>query len=213
MRDQMLTEPEARALMVEFIALRTEADSGKVEAIKAFKKHETKCINSFTYLITMHTNRYKAFANHEDLIQEGYEALLKGMKNYNPKKGGVFGWFHHYIGTRVSRQANLHTTIRFPLKVAKAQVPKREYDLPLQIEETFCPDKQTEASEVVDIIRKAVRSLRGRKKAVVSHYFGFNSENQMYSINKICEILKLSRPKCLTILEDALADLKFVIRL
>jgi RNA polymerase sigma factor (sigma-70 family) len=208
----MLTEPEARSLMVEFIHLRTEAASGTAQAVKAFRKHEAKCINSFTYLITMHTNRYRSFANHEDLIQEGYVALLKGMANYDPKKGGVFGWLHHYIGTRISRQANLHTTIRFPLKVAKAQIPKREYDLPVMIEETFCPDKQSEHTEIVSEIRRVVKSLRGRKKKVIDQYFGFVGEKPS-SINKICETLVISRVKCIEILNDALAEIRFIVQI
>jgi RNA polymerase sigma factor (sigma-70 family) len=159
----------------------------------------------------MHTNRYRSFANHEDLIQEGYVALLTGMKNYDPAKGNVFGWLHYYIGTRVSRQANLHTTIRFPLKVAKAQIPKREYNLPQMIEETFCPDKQTEGSEIVEEIRRVVKTLRGRKKKIVDQYFGFVGEKPS-SINKICETLDISRSKCIEILNEALDETRFVIQ-
>lgn len=207
----MLNEPEARALMTEFIRLRSEALSEDPKAIKAFRKHETKCITSFTYLITMHTNRYRSFANHEDLIQEGYVALLKAMKNYDPKKGSPFGWLHYYIGTRISRQANLHTTIRFPLKIAKAQIPKREYNFPIDIEETYCPDKQSETSEITAEIGRVVKSLRGRKKKIVDQYFGFTGDKPA-SINKICETLDISRAKCIEILDDALNEIRFVIQ-
>ena len=207
----MLTEPEAQDLMTKFISLRDESLSAP-EMMKAFRKHETECISKFTYLITMHTNRYRSFANHEDLVQEGFVALLKAMANYIPKKGSFFYWAHKYIGTRISRQANLHTTIRFPLKVAKAQIPKREYDLPIMIEETFCPDKQAENTEVLGEIGRVVKSLRGRKRKVVSQYFGFVGDKPS-SINKICEALEISRTKCIEILNDALAEIRFVIQI
>ena len=85
----------------------------------AFEKQQKICVEKFKYLITMKTNRYKKFSNYEDLNQDGYEALLKAMKNYNPDKGIFFYWAFKYINTRISRCANLHTAIRYPLKYSK----------------------------------------------------------------------------------------------
>jgi DNA-directed RNA polymerase specialized sigma subunit len=132
----MLTIDEAQTLMEKLIDLRTRAKESKdPQDVRNFKKQETLCVEKFGYLVTMKTSRYKSFANYQDLNQEGYEALLKGMKNYNPKKGNAFWWFHKYIDTRISRSANLHTTIRYPLKVAKALPPHKESTMPIMVEE------------------------------------------------------------------------------
>jgi RNA polymerase sigma factor (sigma-70 family) len=214
----MLTEIEAQSLMIELISLRNQLDkishkSEKATIEKSFKRQEDKCVRAFSYLVSMHTNRYRQFANHDDLVQEGFVALLKAMNNYDVKKGSWFWWAHKYIGTRVSRQANLHTTIRFPLKIAKEQVPKREFEMPILIEETFCPDDQTEAAELTALIYGVVKKLRGKKKKIIDLYYGFNKDKQTYSITKICELLKMSRPKCLGVMKDALSELEFLIKL
>src|ERR1700690_2536210 len=139
----MLTELEAQDLMIKLIDLRSKVkeDASLGAEIRA---HEKICIEKFKYLVTMKTGRYKIFNNYEDLNQEGYEALIKAMKNYNPKKGSFFWWAHRYIDTRISRSANLHTTIRYPLKVAKNNAPHKESVMPLLIEENYCPDKELE---------------------------------------------------------------------
>ena len=94
----MLNNDEAQVLMERLINLRTKAkESKKLEDIKELNEHKNLCIEKFSYLVTMKTGRYKTFSNYDDLNQEGYEALLKGMNNYNPKKGNVFWWFHKYI--------------------------------------------------------------------------------------------------------------------
>jgi RNA polymerase sigma factor (sigma-70 family) len=206
----MLNDQEAETLMAEFIALRNEKNTSS-EAMTKFRRHETKCINSFAYIIHMHANRYKNFSNHDDLVQEGYEALMKAMANYKPGTSSFFYWSHRYIGTRISRQANLHTTIRFPLKIAKEQIPKREFELPLLIEETFCPDKQAENLQIVAEIKRVINTLRGRKRKIIDLYFGFTGDKPA-SINKICETLDLSRIKCTEILQSAIDEIKFVIQ-
>src|SRR5579885_2444090 len=145
----MLTEQEAHDLMTKLIDLRTQAKSSDDPKITAqLKRHEQICIEKFRYLVTMKTGRYKAFSNYEDLNQEGLEALIKAMANYNPNKGSFFWWAHKYIDTRISRSANLHTTIRFPLKVAKETAPHKESVLPVLVEERYCPDKELEESQL-----------------------------------------------------------------
>lgn len=87
----MIELEEAQNLMVKFVDLRKIAnETQNPKDIKAFKDHEKICIDKFKYLVTMRTNRYKKFSNYDDLNQEGMEALVKAMKNYNPKKGIFF---------------------------------------------------------------------------------------------------------------------------
>lgn len=204
----MLTEQEAQNLMVELNFLKKKAKETKdLQDMKNFKQHESKCIEKFSYLVTMKTGRYKSFNNYDDLNQEGFEALIKAMSNYDPKKGSLFWWCHKYIDTRISRSANLHTTIRYPLKVAKNNTPHKESVIPTLIEERYCPDKELENSQLNFAIQDAICALTNEQKQIINLAYGFDGDKPM-SINKICKKLNMSRLNCIKIINNALSIMK-----
>ena len=209
----MLTEQEAQDLMITLIDLREKVkESNDSVLISKLKNHEMLCMAKFKYLVTMKTGRYKAFSNYEDLNQEGFEALIKSMNNYNPKKGSFFWWAHKYIDTRISRSANLHTTIRFPLKVAKEQTPHKEALMPLLIEETYCPDKELEHNQAVNAVQSAISILTDEQKEIVNLAYGIDGDKPM-SINKICKKLNISRLNCIKMINSSLSTMKEHIRI
>jgi RNA polymerase sigma factor (sigma-70 family) len=205
----MLTEQESNDLMNKLLELRAKVkDSNDSKIITELKRHEQICIEKFKYLVTMKTGRYKAFSNYEDLNQEGFEALIiTAMKTFNPKKGCFFAWAHNYIGTRISRSANLHTTIRFPLKVAKANTPHKEAVMPIMIEERYCPDKEMEESQTNLAITNVLSSLTKEQQEVINLAYGFDGDKPM-SINKICKKLSISRLSCIKTINSALSSMK-----
>jgi RNA polymerase sigma factor (sigma-70 family) len=160
----------------------------------------------------MKTGRYKTFSNYEDLNQEGFEALIKAMTNYNPKKGSFFWWAHRYIDTRISRSANLHTTIRYPLKVAKNNAPHKESVMPLLIEEVHCPDKELEGCQSSYAIQQAFALLTEDQKNIINLVYGFDGDKPM-SINKICKKLNISRLSCIKTIDSALSMMKEKIKI
>ena len=209
----MLNEQEAHDLMIKLIDLRTqfkETGDKKIEA--QLKSHERECIAKFKYLVSMKTGRYKAFANYDDLNQEGFEALIKAMKTFKPNKGSFFAWAHNYIGTRISRSANLHTTIRFPLKVARAQAPHKEAIMPTQIEDRFCPDKELENCQTSFAIQHSLETLTEEQKQIINLAYGLDGNKKM-SINKICRKLSISRLHCIKTINAALLTMKENIKL
>lgn len=204
----MLTEREAQDLMAKLVDLKSrvqDLDDPKIR--QELNRHEKKCISQFKYLITMKTGRYKSFHNYEDLNQEGLEALVKAMKTYNPKKGSFFAWAHNYIGTRISRSANLHTTIRYPLKVAKAIPPHKESILPIMIEERYCPDKEMESMQLSRSMNLAFECLTDKQKEITNLAYGLDSDRPM-SINKICKQLNISRLNCIKLIDTAILSMK-----
>lgn len=204
----MLTEKEAHDLMSKLVDLRTQFQETKSPQIETqLKLHEQECMEKFRYLVTMKTGRYKAFSNYEDLNQEGFEALLKAMKTFNPRKGGFFSWAHHYIGTRISRSANLHTTIRYPLKVAKATPPHKESVMPVQIEERHCPDKEAEEAQSHQAVLQALSTLDKEQREIIRLAYGFSGDKPM-SVNKICRKLGISRSSCVKTINNALSLMK-----
>jgi RNA polymerase sigma factor (sigma-70 family) len=208
----MISMKEAQDLMAKFISLRGKIKSNKIQDIQAFKNHERLCIEKFQYLVSMRTEKYRGFHNYDDLNQEGCEALVKAMKNYNIKRGNFFWWAHKYISTRISRSANLHTTIRYPLKYAKMNTPHRETILPLLIEYRFCPDKNLENTETSNIILSAMKHLNRNQKKVVKLIFGLAGDKP-YSVNKICKTMNISRMNCIKTIDVAMDILKKYIKL
>ena len=209
----MLTEQEANELMDKWIDLRTRSsNSDDPKLVREFNKQNNLCIEKFRYLVTMKTFRYKAFSNYDDLNQEGHEALIKAMKTFKPNKGSFFAWAHNYIGTRISRSANLHTTIRYPLKVAKATTPHKESIMPLLIEERYCPDKELEQSETMQAMYRAFSFLSDNQKEVIDLSFGFGGDKPM-SVNKVCKKLNMSRSQCIKLISGALSLIKENIKL
>lgn len=204
----MITEQEAQTLMIQFIRLREELKKSNDPAlVKQFKKHQQKCVEQFHYLISMKTGRYKAFNNFEDLNQEGLEALCMAMANYNPSKGSFFWWCHKYIDTRIARSANLHTAIRFPLRVAKEFVPHKESILPVLYDEELPQDEAYDKAEDNRNLQDAMTYLNDEQKDIVNMLYGFN-EAEPLSINGICKRLGVSRAACKNLIDDALTTLR-----
>lgn len=207
-RKIMLDINEAQSLMETLIALRTKAqETQNKKDILQFKKQQQLCVEKFSYLITMKTAKYRAFSNYDDLNQEGFEALLKGMKNYDPKKGNAFWWFHRYIDTRIARSANLHTTIRYPLKVAKKDIPHKEFVMPHLIEEQYCPDKELESAQSLTNLDQAFSALDDTQQKIIDLAYGLTGDKPM-SVNKICKKLSISRSLCLKTIDSALSVMK-----
>lgn len=200
-----LKEQEAQDLMIQMQALREAVEKdNNIKNLNKLKEHEIVCFEKFKYIVYMKTNRYKQYANYEDLNQEGYEVLIRAMKNYNPKKGNAFWWFHKYIGTKISRTANLHTVIRYPLKVSRKKTPHREMNMPVMIEGRFCPDKQLENSQIDYIIHNVIDKLTQEQKDIINCMFGINGEKPM-SISKITKKLGISRLNCVKSINSALS--------
>lgn len=202
----MISEKEAQNLISNLKNLK-EKSKKDPSLNKKLREHENICISKLKYLITMKLGKYKNFNNYEDLYQEGCEALLKAIKTYDPAKGNIFWWCHKYIDTRISRSANLHTAIRYPLKVAKEQVPHKEYTMPNLIEERNCPHQQLETMEYRQMIEASMNCLSDKQRKIVTMAFGIDGDKPS-STNKIAKQTKISRSAVLKELRSAL----FVLR-
>ena len=207
----MITEQEAQELMKELISLREKAKKTKdPQIIKNFRAHERKCIDNFKYVIKMKTSRYKSFSNYDDLNQEAHEALLKAMSNYNPKKGSFFWWCHKYIDTRISRTANLHTTIRYPLRVAKETTPHKEQIPKNLIDIRLNPERSFEYMETKFFIHEALEKLPQNQRQIMTMLYGVAGDKPA-SINKVCETLNISRASCIKEIKSASIKLKEIV--
>ena len=207
----MLTIEEADKIINRYVELRDVKQKDE-KTVLEFKKSTNECIEKFKYIVSLKTKRYKNFNNYEDLNQEGLLALTRALKTYKPGVGNCFWWIHKYVDTRISRYANLHTTIKFPLQYTKTVIPVRESILPLLVDYRNIPDSKLECKEAFIVINKALDSMPVAHKKIVNMIFGINGETQE-TLNKVCKNMKMSRPTCIKILNQVLATLKQNVKL
>jgi RNA polymerase sigma factor (sigma-70 family) len=201
----MINEKEAQELILKFIELKKQLENDN-SVLPKFKEHQKLCMNKFKYLVTMRTSRYKKFNNYEDLNQEGLEVLYKAMNNYNPTKGSWFWWAHKYIDTKISRIANLHTAIRYPLKKAKFMPPHKENNFPILVDPKT-PGSCLEDFQMSMELEKAIEFLPDAQKKIISLFYGLEG-NKPLSINQICLELGISRSSCVKNMNNALGILR-----
>jgi RNA polymerase sigma factor (sigma-70 family) len=158
-------------------------------------------------LINNKTSRYKKFSNYQDLQQDGFEALIHAFETYDPRKGDFTWWASKYIGTRVSRSANCHSTIKIPLKKAKELPPFKDSKIPNVIDEKNIPDLGVENAQMSSILMDAINELPEQHKRALLLHYDFSGNNEC-SISSVSRALMVSRPMCIKILTEATEKLK-----
>jgi RNA polymerase sigma factor (sigma-70 family) len=196
-------QEEMDGIATEFIRLKNKAAKTKSKNVKQkYKAYQNFCITKFKFLVSGRVARYKSFSNYLDLEQDGYEALMMALKTYNPKKGAFTWWADKYITTRISRSANAHSTIKYPMKQAKLIKPFKTSTIPIMIDSSLNPHEQMEVKEKSDHINDAMAELSAKHRQLIDLVYGLN-DNKPRSIGKALKTLRLSRPQGMKMLEEA----------
>lgn len=177
---------------------------------KEYRKCQSECTKSMMGLVNNLTSRYKKFSNYLDLKQDGLEALLSAYETYKPTKGDFTWWATKYIKTKVSRNANKHSTIKIPLKKAKDLHPYKVSTIPILIDGDISPLDKLEKSEVTERMHKAVSSLPDVQRQVVTMMF-YETAEKDNSIMEISKKLNITRNTCSRILEEAKQNLRNIL--
>ena len=199
---------EINKIAKEFVELRERAEKSKSKKVKAkFVEFQQFVVKKLSHLVLLRTNRYRMFSNHHDLQQDGFEALFMALKTYRPEKGDFSWWAKKYIDTRVSRSANAHSTIKYPLKTIKDFKPHKISTIPVITDTAFTPQENLEYSELKNTIAEAISLLPEIQQRVVKLSFEM-AGNRASTITKISEELKISRTQTIKILDSAKSTLK-----
>jgi RNA polymerase sigma factor (sigma-70 family) len=203
-----INQEEAMALLEELVTLRNKCQKSKSKRLHAkYQAARKKCVDTFDFLVDKKTWRYRSFANYEDLKQDGRVALMLALKSYDPGKGDFFWWADKYIKTKISREANRHSTIKIPIKHTKRLQPYKVSQLPVIIDSGPGADDNIYTTQVNDRVHAAINKLPDKQRKVIKMYFEMDGR-QSGSINKICKQLKISRMNCLKIFNEAKQTLK-----
>lgn len=199
----VLTLDEINSIANEYIRLKNKSNKSKSKKVKQkFANYQNYCVKKLEHLVIMKLNKYKKFPNYLDLKQDGLEALILSLKTFDYSKGNFAAWAHRYIGTRISRAANTHSTIRCPIKKIKNFKPIKVSKFPTLIDETKTPQECLEDSEIKEIVSNAINLLPTNQKSVI-----ILKKNSL-SINKISQELKISRSSCVKLLNEAEESLR-----
>jgi len=193
------------------VILRDNASKSKSASLK-LEKIQAQCIEELECLIEARTKRYKNFANYDDLCQDGRIALYRAMQTYKPEKGDFFWWANHYIKTKISREANCHSTIKVPLKKANKIHPYKVSKIPMIVDDANTALENISKDETVSIIRNAVENLPEEQRKVISLHYelngGADNKRELCSIGKICDTLNISIKNCVRLLSEAKRNLR-----
>jgi RNA polymerase sigma factor (sigma-70 family) len=176
-------------------------------AVFEFDNYKNYCMKILSPLVLRRVCKYKNFSNYEDLKQDGFEALLLALNTYDPDKGAFTWWAGHYIKTRVSRAANTHSTIRFPLQKTKEFIPHKESYEPIVIDKGLSPLKNAEEAENKRALKNAMESLSKRHRAVINMTFGLNNTRPK-SVNDIAKTLSITHSEYLKLMRESKKKMK-----
>jgi RNA polymerase sigma factor (sigma-70 family) len=211
--DNVEKQTKITNLLNDMVILRKKCVKSKSLSLKKeLDEIQSECIKELEYLVEARTKRYRGFSNYEDLRQDGLIALYRALQTYKPEKGDFYWWSNKYIKTKISREANRHSTIKVPLKHAKLVQPYKVSELPTIIDGEPSALENISKDEAVSLIRNAVEKLPEDQRRVISLHYelsgGSDNRRDLFSIGKICNRLNISRVSCIKLLSEAKKTLK-----
>ena len=212
--DKETKSERVKNLLERLVCLRRKCATTKSAKLqKELEEVQQLCIQELEYLIIARTRKYKKFANYDDLQQDGRLALHLAMRSYEPEKGDFYWWADKYIKTKISREANRHSTIKIPLKHTKFVTPYKVSQLPVIVDNEPIALESLSQHESFSIIREAIEKLPDDQKKVIKLHFEINpgtygANPEFHSIGKICDALKIKRVHCVKLLNEAKKSLR-----
>jgi RNA polymerase sigma factor (sigma-70 family) len=195
-------------MIEDFVKFRDRAKKSRSKKVKAeYQRLLALCADRLDYLIESRTRKYRGFSNYDDLRQDGRVALMLALNSFDPEKGNFFWWANQYIKTKISREANRHSTFKIPIKHTKEMQPYKVSQMPLIVDKG--PDALTSAedSEVKNRVTSALNRLPNDQRRVVQMYYEMDGFRP-HSIGRICEEMNISRINCIKLLTEAKEFLK-----
>lgn len=168
---------------------------------------KNKCIKNLAWLVTQRGGRYKKFSNYEDLMQDGQEALIMALKSYKPGEGNFLTWAFYYIKTKLSRRANKHSVIHFPMAFARDNKPHKMSELPILVDDSNPQEKATE-NELILKLQESVNNLPTLHQVVIRQHYGMEIEGQVLSQKILFKRYGLNLKEYRRILQEAQEQLK-----
>ena len=196
-------------ILNKMIELRNIKETTKNKKDKTIYDNYLRMVfDKFSYMVDIHTKKYKKYVNYEDLQQEGNLGLYIALNNFSPiRSKNFFRLVHWYISTRIRRMANKHDVMHMPAKKTGLYTHlNRVNEIPDAIDESQDPHEILESNRISEDVKNAISKLPSLEKRIVSLYFGID-EKKNHSIYTICNQIKLPRLKVVAALQSAFEKL------
>lgn len=190
---------EIDSIVEDFLSLKKQYKSKS-----NYLNLQNKTIEKLYFLVSSNLYKYKNFSNYKDLEQDGIIAMLKAMKTWEREKGPFSYWAREYIKTRISRQANKHSDIKYPMDVAKNSRPIKVSKMPLIIDHNKNP---YEFCEINDNNKYLLNILNSTENGdIIKYVYGIGIKQ--HSLTATANIFGISTKECKKILKSSMAKLK-----
>lgn len=202
-----ISEEEAKELFEKFTELKSKFELTQQKTDKMrLERHKNVMIEKLKYIVVRKTSAYKKYHNYDDLNQDGFEALIMGLNNFDPKKGSIFWWLHKYIDTRIARKANAHSVVKVPIKVAKATPPKME-TISLFAEDTSNnPEEEFIKKNKLNNLEEKINKLDKDDKDFINKFI--DSGNDKKSIKELCDSAGINKVQLQTKVKKIISKMK-----
>lgn len=188
--------------LIELRNIKNKTNSKKDK--KNYDNYFHIVLDRFSYMVSTHTNRYKKYANYQDLYQEGLMGLFLALDKYDPKRSkNFFKLASWYIGTRIKRSAHKHDVIRLSDKESKGDNHlNRVENIPVIIDEEKNAHECLESFCINSNVKFAIAQLPELERKIVNMYFGIDKTTNN-TIAKISCRIKMPRVKVEELLSSA----------
>lgn len=204
----MISESETEELINKFVTVRDNYKLTNSEDLKKqYKNLINICVNKFDYIVINRAKKYQSFSNYEDLVQDGRIGIMMALDSYQLGKGSWYWWCNQYVKTRLSREANRHSTIRISLKKSAKNAPMK-IQMPVFIDENTAEDYYISLQDKQSI-NKYIMRLPVKQRKIIQSYFEFEESGTIQSIGKE---LNISAKECSSLLQDAKEKIKNFIK-
>ena len=173
--------------VIEILVKLSELREQQEKDIKIKKEYETlfnNAINKFSYIVNIHSKRYKKFPNYQDLVQEGYIGLILAFNNFDVSRSKNFykiaNW---YVKTRIKRAANKHEVFHVPMGIAKDTPPNRMSELPIIVETSPSACESIENEEASVKIKEIIMEMSPTWRKVICKFYGLSIDKKGIKIN------------------------------
>lgn len=191
-------------IIKKFCELRNKSFDRKNSKYKSeYLRYKELCLQEYDYLIKKRVQKYKQFSNYEDLYQEGRIALLAALNSYSYEKGDFNWWANKYIKTKLSREANKHSTIKIPIKKTATMQPHKVSHIPVMVDIAPSALDEIIQKEIKDEVIEALNRLSEKHRTIIE-LSGIKS----HSITQISKELNITKKDCVKLLNEAKERLK-----
>lgn len=191
------------AILSDLIETRKYKEMSAVDNAK-YNAAFTQALNKFSYIVDIHTNKYKKFSNYDDLKQEGMIGLVYALLNFKPERSkNFFKLANWYIKTKVKRSANKHLVVNIPMHLAKDVQMISQNDVPNKdiANSDFDLERLYDQEQKMYFMAKSYQKLSKVQKQLVGLYYGFSvnknnsivCNNNSLTITSIAKLTKMPR--------------------